>query len=44
EAAALPAEFVEFAEIADDPQIIEPAAIEANRDAWVERWVEIVLG
>ena len=44
EAAALPAEFVEFAEIADDPQTIEPAVIEANRDAWVERWVEIVLG
>lgn len=44
EAAALPAEFVEFTEIADDPQIIEPAVIEANRDAWVERWVEIVLG
>ena len=44
EAAALPAEFVEFVEIADDPQTIEPAVIEANRDAWVERWVEIVLG
>ena len=44
EAATLPAEFAEFAEIANDPQTIEPAVIEANRDAWVDRWVEIVLG
>ncbi len=44
EAAALPAEFVEHTEVPSDPQIIAPADIEANRDAWVERWVEIVLG
>ena len=44
EAAALPPEFVEFASVAEDPQIIAPADIEANRDTWVERWVEIVLG
>ena len=44
EAAALPSEFVEFASVAEDPQIIAPADIEANRDTWVERWVEIVLG
>ena len=44
EAAALPAEFVEYTEIPAEPQLIAPADIEANRDAWVERWVEIVLG
>ncbi|MEM9519017.1 MAG: thiamine ABC transporter substrate-binding protein [Actinomycetota bacterium] len=44
EAAELPSEFVEHTEVPDDPQIIAPADIEANRDAWVERWVEIVLG
>jgi thiamine transport system substrate-binding protein len=44
EAAELPPEFVEHTEVPTDPQIIAPADIEANRDAWVERWVEIVLG
>lgn len=44
ESAALPPEFVEHTEVPTDPQIIDPAEIEANRDAWVDRWVEIVLG
>ena len=44
EDAELPPAFVEHAEVAADPQFIAPADIEANRDAWVERWVEIVLG
>jgi len=43
EAAELPPEFVEHTEVPSDPQIIDPAEIEANRDAWVDRWVEIVL-
>ena len=43
ESAALPPEFVDHTEIPADPQIIAPAEIEANRDAWVDRWVEIVL-
>ena len=42
--AVLPPEFVEFGPLADDPLSITPAEIEANRDAWTERWVEIVLG
>jgi thiamine transport system substrate-binding protein len=42
--AALPAEFVEFGPLADNPLSLTPAEIEANRDAWTERWVEIVLG
>ena len=43
QSATLPPEFVEHAEVAANPQIIDPAEIEANRDAWVDRWVEIVL-
>lgn len=40
----LPAEFVDHAAVPSDPLILDPAEIEANRDAWTERWVEIVLG
>ena len=41
--ATLPDVFVEHAEIADDPFILEPAEVEAQRNAWTDRWVEIVL-
>lgn len=44
DSATLPPEFVEHAQIADDPLFIDPAEIEANRDEWTDRWVEIVLG
>lgn len=44
EATPLPAEFVEHAQVPTDPLVLDPAEIEANRDAWTERWVEIVLG
>lgn len=40
----LPPEFVEHAAVAAEPLVLDPAEIEANRDAWTERWVEIVLG
>ena len=43
ESATLPPEFVAHAEIADDPFILDPAEVEAQRDAWTDRWVEIVL-
>ena len=43
EAAALPPEFVAHTRIPADPHLIDPEEIEANRDAWVDRWVEIVL-
>ncbi len=42
--ATLPQEFVDHALVSDDPHILDPAEIEANRDAWTDRWVEIVLG
>ncbi|WP_423920998.1 thiamine ABC transporter substrate-binding protein [Candidatus Poriferisodalis sp.] len=43
EGATLPPEFVEHTAVPDDPLMLDPAEIEANRDAWTERWVEIVL-
>ena len=42
--AVLPEAFVEFGPLVDDPLIIDPALIEANRDDWTERWNAIVLG
>jgi thiamine transport system substrate-binding protein len=44
EAAELPQEFVDHAKLAESPHLLDPAEIEANRDAWIDRWVEIVLG
>lgn len=41
--ATLPDVFVEHAVLADDPLMIDPATVEANRDQWTDRWVEIVL-
>ena len=43
ESATLPPEFVAHAEIAADPFMVDPAEIEAQRNAWTDRWVEIVL-
>ena len=43
ESATLPPEFVAHAQIADDPFMVDPAEIEAQRNAWTDRWVEIVL-
>jgi len=42
--ANLPDAFVRFGPLADDPITLSPFEIEANREAWTERWVEIVLG
>ena len=43
ESAMLPPEFVEHTAVPENPLMLDPAEIEANRDAWTERWVEIVL-
>jgi len=43
ENAALPEVFAEFAAIPDLPAEVDFAAIEANREAWVEAWAEIML-
>ncbi len=41
--AELPAEFVEHAVLPETPLTLDPELIEAERDRWTERWVEIVL-
>jgi len=42
--AELPEVWAAHAQLADAPHILDPAEIEANRDEWTDRWVEIVLG
>jgi len=34
--------FVQFATIPTDPLTLDPAVIDANREAWIDRWTEIV--
>jgi thiamine transport system substrate-binding protein len=34
--------FVQFATIPTDPLTLDPAVIDANREAWIDRWIEIV--
>jgi thiamine transport system substrate-binding protein len=39
----LPAEFIEFGPLAENPIELTPAEIEAGRLDWTQRWTEIVL-
>jgi thiamine transport system substrate-binding protein len=41
--AALPEVFVRFAEIPKNPVTVDPKAIEANREAWIQAWARAVL-
>jgi thiamine transport system substrate-binding protein len=43
EAAVLPEVFVQWADIPDQPATVDPAVIDANREAWLEAWTEVVL-
>lgn len=43
ELAELPEDFVEFAQIPDDPATVSLEMIEANRDTWIAAWTETVL-
>ena len=43
ENAALPDVFAKHAAIPEQPAEVDYAAIEANREAWVEAWTETVL-
>ncbi|HZJ47667.1 MAG TPA: thiamine ABC transporter substrate-binding protein [Acidimicrobiia bacterium] len=40
--AALPPEFVEFTTLPTDPETMDPALIEQNRERWIEEWTEIM--
>jgi thiamine transport system substrate-binding protein len=39
----LPPEFVEHGAQPDEPYLLDPETVAANRDAWIEEWTEIVL-
>jgi thiamine transport system substrate-binding protein len=41
--ASLPDVFGRFAEIPENPATVEPDAIEANRETWIEAWTRTVL-
>ncbi len=43
ETAQLPEVFIKHAVTAEKPVNVSPSAIEANRDAWIEAWTNIVL-
>lgn len=42
--ASLPSEFVEHTALPDQPASVDPAAIDANRERWIQEWTELVLG
>lgn len=39
----LPEKFVAYAQIPAQPAVVEPADIEANREAWIQAWAEVML-
>ena len=41
--ATLPEVFARFAEIPENPAVVEPDLIEANREDWIRAWTQIVL-
>jgi thiamine transport system substrate-binding protein len=42
--AELPELWAAHARVAEDPLILDPVEVENNRDEWIDRWAEIVLG
>ncbi|MDT8304500.1 MAG: thiamine ABC transporter substrate-binding protein [Anaerolineae bacterium] len=43
ENADLPEEFVTYSQIAEEPAHVSPADIDANREAWIDAWMDTVL-
>jgi thiamine transport system substrate-binding protein len=41
--AALPDVFANFAEIPENPTMVDPDLIEKNREDWIKAWIEVVL-
>jgi thiamine transport system substrate-binding protein len=41
--ATLPDEFIQYAQIPDQPAELDPAEIAANRERWITEWTETVL-
>lgn len=44
ESVELPAEWEQFAPLADDPYVVTPQEIEAQRDEWIQQWTATVIG
>lgn len=42
-AAQLPAAFIQWAQVAEQPATLDPAIIAANREKWIAAWTEAVL-
>jgi thiamine transport system substrate-binding protein len=42
-AARLPDVFSKYAQISDQPAILDPVSIAANRDQWIQAWTQTVL-
>ncbi|MEN5075518.1 thiamine ABC transporter substrate-binding protein [Isoptericola cucumis] len=40
----LPADWQEFAPLADEPFDVPPAEVDAHRDEWIEQWTATVIG
>jgi thiamine transport system substrate-binding protein len=40
-AATLPAGWSDYAEIAEDPYVVSPDDIDANRETWISEWAAI---
>lgn len=40
----LPADWMEFAPLSDNPIYMEPELISEHRDRWVQEWTDVVLG
>ena len=43
-AVEVPAEWAQYAPLADSPWSLDPATIDAQRDAWISTWTDTVLG
>jgi thiamine transport system substrate-binding protein len=43
EKAQLDATFEQFLAVAEQPAVVDPAAIAANRERWIEAWLETVV-
>lgn len=41
--AELPAVFTQWAQVPEETAEVDPAAIDANREAWIQEWTEVVL-
>ena len=41
--AVLQKEFVDFLAVPDEPALLDPARIAANRERWIREWTEVVL-